>query len=169
MREAKTKAGQRRVPVHPQLQALIKRRSAGKASDAKLFDELKAPPSRPDRAAGKVTERFTAYRRTLGLDDRLEGRRQANADFHSFRRRHITKLEQAGVPPHIISALVGHEEGREFLALQRYSAGPSMDQLVDAVGRLALPTQAPADSPLGPRMGERRAGLQKQEGERRGR
>lgn len=52
------------------------------------------------------------WRRDLNLDARQEGRRQSDADFHSFRRRLATKAEQAGQPPHTISAVLGHKEGR---------------------------------------------------------
>lgn len=153
--DAKTPAGVRRVPIHPSLKSLVARRTRGKAPTDFLLEELKAPPSREDRRGAKAGERFTAYRRDLGLDERLPGRRQANADFHSFRRWFITKLEQAGVAPQIIAAIVGHEEGRDFLALLRYSAGPSAEQLHDAVGLVRLPKGAPVASPPGPLMGSR--------------
>lgn len=151
--DSKTRAGVRKVPLHPLLAALVERRRAGKEPDAFLLEELKAPKGRPERRGQKVGERFTTYRRDLGLDERDEGRRQANADFHSFRRWHITKLEQAGVAPHLIAALVGHEEGRDFLALIRYSAGPSPSQLADALRRVQLPADALRESPAGRLMG----------------
>jgi len=151
--DSKTRAGVRKVPLHPDLAALVARRCANKEPDGFLLEELKAPKGRPERRGQKVGERFTTYRRDLGLDEREEGRRQANADFHSFRRWHITKLEQAGVAPHLIAALVGHEEGRDFLALVRYSAGPSRDQLVEAIGKVELPTGALVESPVGRLMG----------------
>lgn len=151
--DAKTDAGVRRVPIHPDLAALVKRRVGDKDPDAYLLEELRAPPSREDRRAAKAGERFTTYRRDLGLDDRREGRRQADADFHSFRRWFITELERAGVVPHMIAALVGHEEGRDFLALIRYSGGPSYAQLAEAVAKVRLPKDTPVESPDGPLMG----------------
>ncbi|WP_371133888.1 DUF6538 domain-containing protein [Phenylobacterium sp.] len=151
--DAKTAAGVRKVPVHPLLKPLVERRLAGKAPDDFLIEELKAPPSRESRRGAKAGERFTAYQRDIGVYDRLEGRRQANADFHSFRRWFITKLEQAGVAPQIIAAIVGHEEGRDFLALVRYSGGPSETQLHEAVERVLLPSGALPNSPDGPLMG----------------
>jgi len=151
--DSKTRAGVRKVPLHPALAALVARRCADKEPDAFLLEELKAPNGRPERRGQKVGERFTTYRRDLGLDERDAGRRQANADFHSFRRWHITKLEQAGVAPHLIAALVGHEEGRDFLALIRYSAGPSPSQLLEALKRVQLPPGALVGSPEGRLMG----------------
>jgi integrase len=141
------------VPLHPALAGLVARRLADKEPEAFLLEELKAPAGRPERRGQKVGERFTTYRRDLGLDERDEGRRQANADFHSFRRWHITKLEQAGIAPHLIAALVGHEEGRDFLALIRYSAGPSSIQLVEALERVQLPQDARTESPEGRLLG----------------
>lgn len=151
--DSKTKAGVRKVPLHADLKSLITRRRGDKEPAAYLLEELNAPAGRPERRGQKVGERFTTYRRDLGLDERDEGRRQANGDFHSFRRWHITKLEQAGVAPHLIAALVGHEEGRDFLALIRYSAGPSASQLVDALRGVQLPKGALPDSPAGRLMG----------------
>lgn len=156
VRTSKTAAGVRRVPIHPLLKPLVERRSAGKDPSAYLLEELGASPSRQGRRGAKAGERFTAYRRDLGLDKRQEGRRQADADFHSFRRWFITKLEQADVAPQLIAALVGHEEGRDFLALLRYSAGPSKEQLSNAVALVTLPKDTPADSPAGALMGKPR-------------
>lgn len=114
---SKTTAGERSVPIHPDLVALVARRVEGKAADAYLLEELTAPASRPERRGYKVAEWFTSYRRDLGLDARQDGRRQSDADFHSFRRWFATKAEQAGQPPHVISAVLGHKEGRQGMTL----------------------------------------------------
>lgn len=154
---SKTAAGIRKVPIHPDVEAIVSRRRAGKPDDAFLFEELTAPPSRPTRRGGKVGERFTAYRRALKLDQRQEGRRQSDADFHSFRRWFATKAEQAGQPPHIISAVLGHATGRGGIAMTRYSGGPSHAQLRAVVESVRLPEGALIGSPEGPLMGSRRA------------
>lgn len=79
------------------------------------------------------------WRRDLNLDARQEGRRQSDADFHSFRRWFATKAEQAGQPPHTISAVLGHEEGRGGMTLGVYSAGPSLEQRRAVVEAVRLP------------------------------
>ncbi|MBD7942153.1 DUF6538 domain-containing protein [Brevundimonas guildfordensis] len=154
---SKTAAGERSVPIHPDLTDLVARRVEGKAADAYLLEELTAPASRPERRGYKVAEWFTAYRRDLGLDARQGGRRQSDADFHSFRRWFATKAEQAGQPPHLISAVLGHKEGREGMTLGVYSAGPSLDQRRAVVEAVRLPRGVRAEAgtadfkPSGPR------------------
>lgn len=137
--KSKTTAGERSVPIHPDLTALVARRVEGKAADDYLLEELTAPASRPERRGYKVAEWFTAYRRDLNLDARQEGRRQSDADFHSFRRWFATKAEQAGQPPHTISAVLGHKEGRGGMTLGVYSAGPSLEQRRAVVEAVRLP------------------------------
>ncbi len=137
--KSKTEAGVRRVPIHPALKALVERRTKGKTNDDFLLEELKAPPSRPDERAAKAGERFTAYRRTVRVDDAPEGQKQSNVDFHSFRRWFITKAEQAGQPPHLISTVVGHKVGRQGLTLSVYSQGPSDEQRKAVVEAVKLP------------------------------
>jgi integrase len=146
VREAKTRAGVRRVPIHSALKDLMIRRQADKQPHDFLLEELTAPPSRAKRRGAKVGERFTAYRRAVGVDDRLEGRRQASADFHSFRRWFATNMERGGILPHIMSAVVGHSEGRASLTLKSYST-PSDGQLRAAVEAVILPKGAPLVSP----------------------
>jgi integrase len=158
IRDTKTKAGERRVPIHTHLRPIVAARSAGKPAEAFLFDELKASPGRERERTAKASERFTEYRRAIGIDERGETQRQANADFHSFRRWFITKAEQAGQQPHIISAVAGHAEGRQGMTLGRYSKGPSDDQLRDVVESVQLPEGVPLESPGGHRMGEGKRG-----------
>lgn len=137
--KSKTTAGKRSVPIHPDLTALVARRVEGKAADAYLLEELTAPASRPERRGYKAAEWFTAYRRDLGLDARQDGCRQSDADFHSFRRWFATKAEQADQPPHVISAVLGHKEGRQGMTLGVYSAGPSLEQRRAVVEAVRLP------------------------------
>jgi integrase len=164
IREAKTAAGVRRVPIHPTLKPIIARRSKGKAGDAYLIEELSAPQDHTTDRAGKASERFTTYRRDLGIDERKDGQRQSNIDFHSFRRWFVTKAEEAGQPPHIISAVVGHAGGRQGMTLGLYSGGPSEAQMRAVVESVKLPPGTPADKIDGSRMGD---GRWPQRGQRR--
>ncbi|WP_417999879.1 tyrosine-type recombinase/integrase, partial [Hyphomicrobium sulfonivorans] len=72
--DAKTQAGIRDVPIHPDLKALVARRSKEKSPNAYLFHELKDPKpgSAVERGQG-ITRRFTTIRRKLGVDERIEG------------------------------------------------------------------------------------------------
>lgn len=80
------------------------------------------------------------HRERLGVHEKPEGQRQSNIDFHSFRRWFITKAEQAGIPPNIISMVVGHAEGRKGMTLGVYSGGPSLDQMRACVEAVRLPS-----------------------------
>jgi integrase len=145
IRKAKTRWGVRKVPIHPDLKPIIERRTKGKGPGEFLIEELKAPAGRPDERCAKATERFTLYRRSVGVDDRAEGQRQSNIDFHSFRRWFCNTAERAGQPPHIIEAVVGHK--RAGMTLGKYSKeGPSIAQRRTCVESVKLPKDAPAEA-----------------------
>jgi integrase len=115
IQEGKTENAARKIPIHPDLSALVKRRSKGKAPGDYLIEELTAPPSRGDRGRGDMMSRvFTTYRRKLGIDVRRADKAQAEADFHSLRRWFATKAERAGNPDHIISAVLGAYRGAQI-------------------------------------------------------
>ena len=148
---SKTAAGVRRVPIHPDLRLTVATRSKGKPSTAYLFDELRAPPSRPTERSTKASERFTAYRRSMGVDARAEGQRNSSLNFHSWRHFFVTQALRAGQPREIVSAVVGHTSGREGVTLSVYnSQGPSLDQLRAVVEAVRLPDGAAVQSPAGP-------------------
>lgn len=140
--EAKTKAGVRFVPIHSQLKEIIERRTAGKRPEDPLFPELPVPKrgSAVERSQ-KVVKAFVTYRRRLGIDEVLEGRRQSRVTFHSFRRWFISRAEQARQPPHFISAVVGHVKMREGETLGRYSEGPLKSQYIEVVESVRLPVK----------------------------
>lgn len=138
VRGAKTEAGERDVPMHSALAAIVARRTKGKPPTAFLFPEAGAPREGRERSMA-VSKRFGHYRQRLHVHDRAEGQRQSAVDFHSWRRWFITMAEQAGQPPHIISAVVGHEEGRKGMTLGLYSGGPADAQKRACVEAVALP------------------------------
>jgi integrase len=84
-----------------------------------------------------VSKRFGYYRKRLGVDDRLEGRRQSRIDFHSFRRWFVTKAREAGIDRATVAAVVGHEVGN--LTDDTYSGGPSMALKRKCVEAVRLP------------------------------
>jgi hypothetical protein len=129
----------RDVPIHPGLVELVRRRTDGKGPDEDLFPEWPGP-----KKAGSVRERsfktsnaFTAYRRSVGVDQIVEGKRRALVNFHSFRRWFITKAERANQNGDIIAAVVGHK--RSGITLGRYSGGPEMKQARRCVASVKLP------------------------------
>jgi integrase len=143
VRKAKKEKRARTVPIHGGLVAIVARRTKGKEPDEFLFHELPDDTATRPRSAA-ASQAFTRYRRSLGIDERQEGQRQSNVNFHSWRRWFITKAEQAGQHPHIIEAVAGHK--RSGMSLDVYSAGPSLDQLkacVEAVELPSLPVKPP--------------------------
>lgn len=134
VRGGKTAAARRRVPVHSELSALVARRSTGKPASAFLFDELASKnPERTD----PIGKKFTRHRRGFGIQDG-EGRRSL-VNFHSFRRWFITAAVNADQPPHMVSLVVGHTEGRKGMTLGRYWQGGDDNALRAVVEAVKLP------------------------------
>lgn len=124
VRRSKTKAGVRRVPIHPALEAIVARRGVGKDVRRFLLDELGRGGAK-ERSA-PLSKQFARYRKALAVDDRQEGQRRSLVNFHSFRRWFVTCAERAGQAPHIIEAVVGHK--RPGMTLGVYSGGPSVEK-----------------------------------------
>ena len=142
---SKTTSGVRAVPVHPDLKRLVARRIRGKQDEDFLIEELRSPHSHGGLRGRKVGEWFTAYRRDLKLDHRREGRRQSDADFHSFRRWFVTKAEQAGQDEWQVARIVGHKPSGFTFAT--YSGGAAPAQALAVVKAVRLPVGTPIDSP----------------------
>lgn len=135
--KAKTKAGERTVPIHSALASLIETRVKG-AVNGWLFPELPevAEDSVMERSQ-KIVKAFVTYRRALGIEDMVEGSRQSRVTFHSLRRFFVTEAERAGQPIPIIEFVVGHK--REGMSAGRYSGGPSFQQRKACVEAVKLP------------------------------
>ncbi|WP_062115005.1 DUF6538 domain-containing protein [Aureimonas sp. AU40] len=128
----------RAVPIHSALQGIVKRRTEGKGTVADLFPEWPAPKSSTSlrERSFKASGAFTDYRRSVGVDEQIDGKRRSLVNFHSFRRWFITEAERAGQPEHIIAAVVGHK--RQGMTLGRYSAGPLLEQARQCVESVKL-------------------------------
>jgi integrase len=129
----------RDIPIHPALQGILARRTAGKEPHDDLFPEWPKPKkvgSQRERSF-KASNQFTEYRKTVGVNHVIEGRRRALTNFHSFRRWFITKMERTGAPESLIAAIVGHK--RPGITLGRYSEGPDMKAARKAIAKIALP------------------------------
>ena len=137
IRDAKTPAGWRRVPIHSALESIVAQRVKGKGGDDFLFHE--PGPARPGRERSMATsKRFGTYRRGLKVHERKEGRRQSAVDFHSWRRWFITAARNAGFDQPTVAAVVGHEAGN--ITDDVYSGGPSEDVRRRLVEAVKLPT-----------------------------
>lgn len=100
-----------------------------------------AGPEHPKRErSAPLSKRFKHYRKTLGVDDRAEGKRQSRIDFHSFRRWFITtKARNAGFDSGFVAVLAGHETGH--ITDDVYSGGPDDDRKRACAEAIRLPKQ----------------------------
>ncbi|WP_090030679.1 hypothetical protein [Lutimaribacter saemankumensis] len=121
LRELKTDAAERLVPLHPELEAML----ADLPSDGPLF---------PDLSVKIVTTRFTELRKRLDLE-------RPGLVFHSTRKWFITQCERMGVPEHFTASIVGHKSARSENGITYgiYSAGISDEQKRGIVDQIRLP------------------------------
>lgn len=130
---------ERACPIHSELLQIVARRTEGKEDEDDIFPEWPAPKkegSKRERSF-KASNQFTEYRRKVGVDEVIPGKRRSLVNFHSFRRWFITKAEQADQPENIIAAVVGHK--RQGMTLGRYSGGPLLEQAKRCVEAVTLP------------------------------
>ena len=134
VQRGKTDAARRRVPIHTGLSAIVARRTRGKAPDDYLFHDLTSRRAERTDAIGKL---FQRYREGLGIKEGT-GRRSL-VNFHSWRRWMVTAAINAGQPPHMVSLVVGHTEGRKGMTLGRYWSGADDGALRAVVEAVKLP------------------------------
>jgi hypothetical protein len=133
---------------------VIRRRTKGKAPGAWLFDDLREVPE------GSIVERsqpvskaFTRLRRRLAatlpsLDQRTEGSRQADVDWHTFRRTFAGKARDAlnagaqGFSQWTLGQLLGHAGSGQPLAMTMgvYAGKEGLEALRACVESVKLPT-----------------------------
>ena len=136
VRRSKTAAGERTVPIHPDLARLVAWRTKDKAAGALLMHET-ARWQDPADALGK---RFRTYRERCGVDVVVKGKRRALTNFHSWRRAFISRALRAGHQEHIVAVVVGHRHN-SMTAGPSYHGGPSMEQLRAVVESVKLPPE----------------------------
>lgn len=98
--DAKTRAGNRDVPIHPALWWL-ENKATGKA-DKRLWPSFRdeGPGSKPGGDAGKE---FSRHKAGKGYRERFKA-------FHSFRKNFVGQLERRRVPEQEVAQIVGHEK-----------------------------------------------------------
>jgi site-specific recombinase XerD len=138
IREGKTAAAARTVPLHPDLKATIARRVKGKGPKDMLFHELRGERD-PGDTFGK---RFRRYRLKLGVDDKRDDKRRSLVNFHSARRWFITAARHAGHPKETIGEIVGHRPDAKDMTFGVYTKGASEEQRRACVESVRLPPPA---------------------------
>lgn len=138
IRESKTHAGIRRVPIHPALTEIVVKRTSQKDPAAFLFHEAGGMPKPGRERSSAASLRFARYRASLGLTDKPDGARQSRIDFHSHRRWFIDTVRKAGIDQTTVAAVVGHVANN--ITDRVYSAGPSDSQRIACVAAARLPS-----------------------------
>lgn len=130
---AKTEAGDRRVPLHSKIirSGLLDFAQHG---EEWLFPNLK--PGGPDaKRSWYISKRFTEFRRSLGVVRLNDRTGRDRLDFHSFRRSAVRALELARVPQTEAAQVVGHD--REGITFGIYNPeGLNMRTLQDVVEKI---------------------------------
>ena len=124
IRQLKSKAAQREVPLHNILENLL---DTALPTTGRLF---------PTMIVDKVVKRYAFLRRQL---PELRG-----TVFHSTRKWFITQCERTGTPEHFTASIVGHQSARSEnkLTYGLYSAGISDEQKREIVDKVRLPEAA---------------------------
>ena len=120
--DAKTKAGNRAVPIHPEIQELVRALIAD-STDGYLVSGVRSKGGK-DRRADVLGKR---YGRLVRNDCQLPPTKV----FQCFRNTVATKLERARVPENIAADILGHDKATMTYGL--YSGGTSTQQKFDAV------------------------------------
>lgn len=125
VQQAKTKAGVRTVPIHPNLVPLYEKLVRDAGPDGYLFAGGK---NKYGNRLDMLSKRFGRLKTAEGFDDSYV--------FHSVRKTTATELHQAGADALTIPAILGHEFGH--ISFDIYSKGPSLQQKAQAIGLLTF-------------------------------
>jgi integrase len=131
-KSVKSKAGIRRVPLHPDLISLgflthvSKRRNLDKPN-VRLFKEQ--PFGKDGQASTEYSKIFGRLMEKVGLTDK-------RLVFHSFRHGVEDALRDAETQPYIIDSVIGHADTSMG---GKYGKGPSLAVLHQALVTMALP------------------------------
>lgn len=125
VQQAKTKAGVRTVPIHPNLVPLYEKLVREAGPDGYLFA---GGNNKYGNRLDMLSKRFGRLKVAEGFDDGYV--------FHSVRKTTATELHQAGADALTIPAILGHEFGH--ISFDIYSKGPSLQQKAQAIGLLSF-------------------------------
>lgn len=167
IRQSKTTAGVRSVPIHPDLEGIVARRVEGKEKGAFLFHEAgtveKVLPKgvavtrgRRKEGQGRVvaeggersmaaSKRFNRYRTARGVVDKVQGKRRELVNFHGFRRWFVTEALRIGQPERVVQQVVGHK--LQGVTLGKYHGGDELAALRACVEAVRLPSLS-GDAPV---------------------
>ncbi len=126
IRDAKTQAGLREVPIHGALGPLVKRLKDA-STDGHILAGLTL--NKYGDRSNAIGKRFGRLKAALGYGPQHV--------FHSLRKTLVTLLEDAGVSENLAADIVGHEKPRITYGL--YSGGASLKTKADALALVKYP------------------------------
>lgn len=129
--DAKTEAGQRDVPLHPELTETVVR-LLDDSKDGYVLSGLTL--NKYGDRSNAIGKRFGRLKADLGFSPQYV--------FHSIRKTVVTILENAGVPENVVADIVGHEKPSITYGL--YSGGASLDTKRAALAKLVYPIKREA-------------------------
>lgn len=141
VRGTKTKAARRKVPIHPDLQALVDRRREGKSAEDWLLDEA-GEPDKFGKRSPNMSAAFYRFRKRVKVDEKAPGKTVSLVNFHSFRRWFVSEAVKAGTPVHVIRQVVGHEQPKNDVTLGTYFKGELTEAKRACVAAVTLPAEA---------------------------
>jgi len=122
--DAKTKSGEREIPIHSAILRLIN--SLMNSSEDKEYLLPNLGKDKYDRRSNGVGKRFTRLKTSLGY-----GKVHV---FHSIRKTFTTALENAGVAENITADIVGHK--KQTMTYGLYSGGTTLEVKREAIDKL---------------------------------
>lgn len=123
IKDAKTQAGEREIPIHPALQPLVQSLRS-RSHDGYLLSGL-SPNKYGDRS-NAVGKRFGRLKQSLGYGPEYV--------FHSIRKSAITEMENLGVPENVAARIHGHK--LQTMSYGHYSGGLTLNVMAEALGRV---------------------------------
>lgn len=126
IRDAKTQAGLREVPIHSAIKPLVMRLKEA-STDGHLLSGLTL--NKYGDRSNAIGKRFGRLKTALGYGP--------NHVFHSLRKTLVTLLEDAGISENLAADIVGHEKPRITYGL--YSGGASLKTKAEALAKVRYP------------------------------
>ena len=127
IRDGKTKAAKRDVPIHNWVKNELLEQAKGKTDY--LFDDLTT--DRNGRRSTGASQWFGRLKKKLNINDDRKC-------FHSFRKHAATAYERGGVPENVAAQIIGHENGKG-LTFGLYSDGFDLKPLFEALHAARFP------------------------------
>ncbi|MGQ0598079.1 tyrosine-type recombinase/integrase [Aquabacterium sp.] len=124
IKDAKTEAGNRTIPIHSEIENLL---ASLKANSADNYIISGLTFSKYNNRSNAIGKRFGRMKLAMGFDNQHV--------FHSIRKTFITLLENSGAAENLAADIVGHEKPRITYGL--YSAGSSLKVMSDALEKVA--------------------------------